>query len=76
MERIEREKHDIEREKIEAAEAQLKEDRKASERHDQLLCDIEKAKLAKEQERYSQQFQQQRNYEFKCQLQEKSIKIS
>ena len=39
---------------------------------DQLLCDMEKAKLALEQERInSQQFQQQRDYEFKCQLQEK-----
>ena len=56
MERIELEKHDIECEKID----------------DQLLCDMEKAKLALEQERInSQQFQQQRNYEFKCQLQEK-----
>ena len=72
MERIEREKHDIEREKIEAAEAQCKEDRDAAERHDQLLCDMEKAKLASEKERInSQQFQQQRDYEFKCQLQEK-----
>ena len=35
MERIEREKHDIEREKIDAAEAQRKEDCKAAERHDQ-----------------------------------------
>ena len=33
MERIEHEKHDIEREKIEAAET-----------HDQLLCNTEKAK--------------------------------
>ena len=33
---------------------------------------MEKAKLALEQERInSQQFQQQRDYEFKCQLQEK-----
>ena len=78
MERIEREKYDIEREKIEAAETQRKEerqrkeDREAAERHDQLLCDMEKAKLALEQERInSQQFQQQRDYEFKCQLQEK-----
>ena len=48
MERIEREKHDIEREKIEAAEKQRKEEREAperqrkeeheaAERHDQLL---------------------------------------
>ena len=83
MERIEREKHDIEREKIEVAEAQRMEDRKAAEaqreedreeaeRHYQLLCDMEKAKLALEQERInSQQFQQQRDYEYKCQLQEK-----
>ena len=56
MERIEREKHDIEREKIEAAEKQReaseqqrKEEREAAERHDQLLCDMEKAKLALEQ---------------------------
>ena len=83
MERIEREKHDIEREKIEAAEKQRKEERKAAERqrkeereaaerHDQLLCDMEKAKLALEQERINlQQFQQQRDYEFKCQLQDR-----
>ena len=83
MERIEREKHDIEREKIEAAEKQRKEEREAAERqrkeereaaerHDQLLCDMEKAKLALEQDRInSQQFQQQRDYEFKCQLQDR-----
>ena len=72
MERIEREKHDIEREKIEAAERQRKEEREAAERHDQLLCDMEKAKLALEQDRInSQQFQQQRDYEFKCQLQDR-----
>ena len=79
MERIEREKHVIEREKIEAAEKQReaderqrKEEREAAERHDQLLCDMEKAKLALEQERInSQQFQQQRDYEFKCQLQDR-----
>ena len=79
MERIEREKHDIEREKIEAAikqreaeERQLKEERKAAERHDQLLCEMEKAKLALEQDRINlQQFQQQRDYEFKCQLQDR-----
>ena len=79
MERIEREKHDIEREKIEAAEKQReanerqrKEEREAAERHDQLLCDMEKATLALEQERInSQQFQQQRDYEFKCQLQDR-----
>ena len=76
---IEREKHDIEREKIEAAEKQReaaerqrKEERKAAERHDQLLCDMEKAKLALEQDKInSQQFQQQRDYEFKCQLQDR-----
>ena len=51
MERIEPEKHDIEREKIDAAEAQGKEDRKAAERHDQLLCGMEKANLTLEQER-------------------------
>ena len=76
---IEREKHDIEREKIEAAEKQCKaaerqrkEEREAAERHDQLLCDMEKAKLALEQDKInSQQFQQQRDYEFKCQLQDR-----
>ena len=62
MERIELEKHDIEREKIKVAETQCKEEREAeerqhkehreaAERHDQLLCDMEKAKLALEQER-------------------------
>ena len=79
MERIEREKHDIEREKIEAAEKQReaaerqrKEELEAAERHDQLLCDMEKAKLALEQDKInSQQFQQQRDYEFKCQLQDR-----
>ena len=72
MERIEREKHDIEREKIEAAERQRKEECEAAERHDQLLCDMEKAKLALEQDKInSQQFQQQRDYEFKCQLQDR-----
>ena len=83
MERIEREKHDIEREKIEAAEKQRKEEREAEERqrkeereaagkHDQLLCEMEKAKLALEQDKInSQQFQQQRDYEFKCQLQDR-----
>ena len=72
MERIEREKHDIEHENRQAAERQCKEEHEAAERHDQLLCDMEKAKLALEQERInSQQFQQQRDYEFKCQLQEK-----
>ena len=76
---IEREKHDIEREKIEAAEKQREaaerqrmEEREAAERHDQLLCDMEKAKLALEQDKInSQQFQQQRDYEFKCQLQDR-----
>ena len=94
MERIECEKHDIEREKIKAAEKQRKEEREAesrqrkeereaeerqrkeereaAERHDQLLCDMEKAKLALEQDKInSQQFQQQRDYEFKCQLQDR-----
>ena len=72
MERIEREKHDIEREKIEAAERQRKEEREAAEKHDQLLCDMEKAKLALEQDKInSQQFQQQRDYEFQCQLQDR-----
>ena len=76
---IEREKHDIEREKIEAEEKQReaeerqrKEEHEAAERHDQLLCEMEKAKLALEQDRInSQQFQQQRDYEFKCQLQDR-----
>ena len=79
MERIEREKHDIEREKIEAAEKQReaaerqrKEEREATERHDQLLCDMEKAKLALAQDKInSQQFQHPRDYEFKCQLQDR-----
>ena len=72
MERIEREKHDIEREKLEAAEKQRKEEREAAEEHDQLLCDMEKAKLALEQDKInSQQFQQQRDYEFKCQFQDR-----
>ena len=72
MERIEREKHDIEREKIEAAERQRKEEREAAEKHDQLLCEMEKAKLALEQDKINlQQFQQQRDYEFKCQLQDR-----
>ena len=56
----------------EAAEAQRKEDHEAAEWHDQLLCDMERAKLALEQEIINwQQFQQQRDNEFKCQLQEK-----
>ena len=72
MERIEREKHEIEREKIEAAEKQHEEEREAAEKHDQLLCEMEKAKLALEQDKInSQQFQQQRDYEFKCQLQDR-----
>ena len=44
MERIEREKHDIEREKTEA-EKQRKEEREAAEKHNQLLFEMEKAKL-------------------------------
>ena len=73
MERIAHEKQDVEREKIEAAEAQCKEDREAAERHDQLLYDMEKAKLALEQERINlQQFQHQSDFEFKCQLQKKT----
>ena len=72
MERIEREKHDIEREKIEAAEKQCKEEREAAEKHDQLLCEMEKAKLALEHDKInSQQFQQQRDYEFKCKFQDR-----
>ena len=72
MERIEREKHDIEREKLKAAEKQHKEEGEAVEKHDQLLCEMEKAKLALEQDKInSQQFQQQRDYEFKCQLQDR-----
>ena len=64
--------HDIEHEKIKAAEKQRKEEREAAERHDQLLCEMEKAKLALEQDRINlQQFQQQRDYEFKCQLQDR-----
>ena len=60
------------KEERETAERQRKEEREAAERHDQLLCDMEKAKLALEQERInSQQFQQQRDYEFKCQLQDR-----
>ena len=87
LKRDELEINDIEPKKIDAAEAQRKEDRKAEERqckeeskaalsHDQLLCNMEKAKLALEQERInSQQFQQQRDYEFKCQLQEKQHEV-
>ena len=53
-------------------ERQRKEEREAAERHDQLLCDMEKAKLALEQDKInSQQFQQQRDYEFKCQFQDR-----
>ena len=58
MERIEHEKHDIEHEKLEAAEKQRKVEREAAEKHDQLLCDMEKAKLALEQDKINlQQFQ-------------------
>ena len=60
------------KEEREAEEQQSKAEREAAERHDQLLCDMEKAKLALEQDRInSQQFQQQRDYEFKCQLQDR-----
>ena len=60
------------KEEREAAERQRKEEREAAERHDQLLCDMEKAKLALEQDKInSQQFQQQRDCEFKCQLQDR-----
>ena len=60
------------KEEHEAAERQRKEEREAAERHDQLLCDMEKSKLALEQDKInSQQFQQQRDYEFKCQLQDR-----
>ena len=38
MERIGREKHDIESEKIDGAEAQRKEDREVAERHDQYFA--------------------------------------
>ena len=70
--KIEHERQTQRKEEREAEERQRKEDRKVAERHDQLLCDMEKAKLALEQERInSQQFQKQRDYEFKCQLQEK-----
>ena len=56
----------------EAAERQRKEEPEVAERHDQLLCDMEKAKLALEQDKInSQQFQQQRDYEFKCQFQDR-----
>ena len=48
MERIEREKHDIESEKLEAAEKQRKEEREVAEKHELLLCEMEKAKLALE----------------------------
>ena len=75
MKKIEREKHDNEREKIEAAEKQRKEEREAAERHDQIFCEMEKAKLTLEQDRInSQQFKQQRDYEFKCQLQDRQHK--
>ena len=60
------------KEEHEAEERQRKEEREAAERHDQLLCDMEKAKLALEQDKInSQQFQQQRDYEFKCQFQDR-----
>ena len=53
-------------------ERQRKEECEAAERHDQLLCEMEKAKLAIEQDKINlQQFQQQRDYEFKCQLQDR-----
>ena len=56
----------------EAEERQRKEDREAAERHEQLLCDMEKAKLALEQDKINlQPFQQPRIYEFKCQLQDR-----
>ena len=86
MERIEHEIHDIERKKLdierekikaaekqrEAEERQRKEECEAAERHDQLLCEMEKAKLALEQDRINwQQFQQQCDYELKCQLQDR-----
>lgn len=52
------EKQDIEQQRIDAAE-----------KHDQLLCDMEKAKLALEQEKIDlQKCQQQHDYELKCQL--------
>ena len=65
--KIEHERQTQRKEEHEVEERQRKEDREAAERHDQLLCDMEKAKLALEQERiHLQQFQQQRDYEFKC----------
>ena len=60
------------KEEREAAERQRKEEREAAERHDKLLCDMEKEKLALEQDKInSQQFQHQRDYEFKCQFQDR-----
>ena len=60
------------KEERKAEERQRKEEREAAERHDQLLCDMEKAKLALEQDKINlQQFQQQRDYEFKCQFQDR-----
>ena len=60
------------KEERKAAEWQRKEEREAAERHDQLLCDMEKAKLTLEQDKInSQQFQQQRDYEFKCQFRDR-----
>ena len=59
-------------EKQQRREEREAEDRDVAKKHDQLLCDMEKAKLALEQERINtQQFQQQRDYVFKCQLQER-----
>ena len=72
--KIEHERQTQRKEEREVEERQCKEDRNAAEWHDQLLCDMEKAKLGLEQERInSQQFQKQRDYEFKCQLQEKQL---
>ena len=60
------------KEEREAEERQHKEESEAAERHDQLICEMEKAKLALEQDKInSQQFQQQRYYEFKFQLQDR-----
>ena len=62
----------IEHEKREALERIEHEKIDAAEKHDQLFYDMERAKLALEQERIdSKKFQQQREYEFKCQLQER-----
>ena len=71
---IEREKHDIEREKMEAAERQRKEEPEAAERHDQLLYDMEKAKLALEQGKIFEQLIVPKQYrELVIQLNHKSI---